>query len=184
VVAFSYPNELGTPVSAKPQKRRVVPRWLREPTVIAAIIGLVGTLLAVIIPALNSARRDRPGLPHPADQIAVPVVTQNEKAAQPHPLDPPKQKIVDRMLTLDQILDVLERHRQRATFGAVAGILGREPISLFNGYVRSPKTAWIVSKSTGLPTGTKEEDYPSGLLEKKSVIDAPEELRKWLQENH
>jgi len=44
-------------------------------------------------------------------------------------------------LTLDRILDVLQHHRQRATFGAVAGALGREPLNLFDGYPRTPGTA-------------------------------------------
>jgi len=79
---------------------------------------------------------------------------------------------------------VLERHHQRATFGAVGGILERDPSSLFKGYVRTPRTAWVVNKGTGLPTGTKEADYPPGLLEKKHVIDTVEDLRKWLLDHH
>ena len=82
------------------------------------------------------------------------------------------------------ILEVLERHHQRATFGAVAGILGRETQSLFNGYVRSSKTAWVVNKKTGLPTGAKESNYPPGLLQNERVIDSTEDLQVWLQEHH
>src|SRR4051794_13058699 len=57
---------------------------------------------------------------------------------------------------LDDILERLERHHQRATFGAVAGLLGREPLTLFDGYPRTPRTSWVVSKSTGLPTGQQQ----------------------------
>jgi len=163
VVAFSYPEELTSVTFSRPTEPRVVPRWLHEPTVIAAIIGLAGTLLAVIIPVWMTTRRNEPAQNH---------------------AEPPKQRSAPQPLTLDDILDVLDRHHQRATFGAVSGVLGREPISLFKGYVRSPKTAWVVNKRTGLPTGTKEADSPRGLLEKTRVIDAPDELREWLRKHH
>jgi hypothetical protein len=141
VVAVSYPNDLNSPASPQPREPQTVPRWLREPTVIAAIIGLAGTLLAVIIPVWISTRRDVPSQPRQADRVVVQIVPQNAKASQSPHVDPPNQKEAARLLTLDEILDVLERHRQRATFGAVAALLEREPLSLFNGYVRSPKTS-------------------------------------------
>ncbi len=67
--------------------------------------------------------------------------------------------------TLDGIFEVLERYHQRATFGGVAKLLGRDPQSLFQGYTRTPRASWVVNKSTGVPTGTKKEDYPPELLE-------------------
>jgi len=73
-------------------------------------------------------------------------------------------------LTLDRILDILQRHRQRATFGAVAGALGREPLNLFDGYPRTPRTAWVVSKGTGQPTGQKQSELPPDLLTNAHVI--------------
>ncbi len=47
-----------------------------------------------------------------------------------------------------------------------------------------PRTSWVVSKSTGLPTGTKPEDYPPDLLQTPHVIDTTEDLRNWLLEHH
>ena len=101
MVAFSYPEELTSVPFSRPGESQVGPRWLREPTVIAAIIGLAGTLLTVIITVWIATRRGEP--------------------AQPRQADPPGVKKPPQMLTLDEILDVLERHHQRATFGAVAG---------------------------------------------------------------
>jgi hypothetical protein len=157
---------------------------LYEPTVIAAIIGLVGTLLAVIIPIWLSARRVEPPQPNPTAHVVVPIVPQGEKPSPAHQREPFDQKGLDQTLTLDEILDLLELHRQRVSFGAVAGVLGRDPQSLFKGYVRSPRTAWVVNKSTGLPTGTKPADYPPGLFENVRVIDTPEDLSTWLREHH
>jgi len=171
--------------------------------VIAAIFGLVGTVLAVLIPVWLSTRRGDPSAQGPVSPVVVRIVQQNDEPTQSRSADPsmrktiaptresspsttarpPEEKQSPPTLTLDGILEVLERHRQRATFGAVAGILGCEPRSLFNGYVRSPKTAWVVSKATGMPTGTNKADYPPGLFENKLIIDAPDELRVWLLEH-
>src|SRR5262245_24029011 len=111
------------------------------------------------------------------------LLPQNDEPPQRRRVGPAEGKIAPQVLTLDKILDVLERHHQRATFGAVAGVLGREPRFLFNGYERTPKTEWVVNKTTGLPTGMKKSDYPDELLQNKRVIDAPDELRVWLQEH-
>ena len=209
VVAFSYPNEPTPPVVARPMEPRaeaqsmkygqsIVPspavvrpmeprerrRRLREPAVIAALIGLLGTLLTLIVTVWLSTRHGEPAQPRQADGPVRGIIIQPiPKAPQPPQPIPPAQKNAPKVLTLDGILDVLERHHQRATYGAVAGILGLDdPTSLFKDYVRSPRTAWVVNKATGLPTGTKESEYPAGLLEKKHVIDTPKELGAWLQE--
>jgi len=147
-VVFSYPNKLTSTVFSRPRGPRVVPRWIHEPTVIAAIIGLAGTLLTVLI-TVWIATRGEPSPPRQADRLVVEIVPQSAKPSPPRQADPPEEKKDPRTLTLDDILDVLERHHQRATFGAVAGTLERDPRSLFNLYVRTPKTAWVVSKTTG-----------------------------------
>ena len=85
-------------------------------------------------------------------------------------------------LTLDQILDILQHHRQRATFGAVAGVLGREPQNLFKGRPRTPRTAWVVSKDTGQPTGHKESELPPDLFKNEHVITTREELLQWIEQ--
>src|SRR5262249_634902 len=60
VVAATYPNEFAFLEPPRPRKPRMVPHSLRHPTVIAAIIGLVGTLLTVLIPLWISTRRGEP----------------------------------------------------------------------------------------------------------------------------
>jgi hypothetical protein len=184
VVAFSYPEELTPLETYRPSGPGKVPSWLHEPTVIAAIIGLIGTVLTVAVSMWGSARRDESPQRLQPDRPVAEIIQKSEQPSRPRQPDALEEKRTPQELTLDEILDVLERHRQRATFGAVAGILGREPRSLFNGYVRTPRTAWVVSKTTGLPTGTKESDYPAGLLQNKQVINTSDELRAWLREHH
>lgn len=169
VLAFSYPEQLTSAPPPLPVQSQPVPRWLREPTVIAAIIGLAGTLLAVIIPVLISARRGEPSQPPQADRLIVTIVPKADEPSLRRQSSLPEEEAAARKLSLDDILDILGRHHQRATFGAVAGVLGREPRSLFNGYTRTPKTAWVVNRATGLPTGTNKSDYPDGLLRNERV---------------
>ena len=179
VVAFPFPEELTPLETSQPAGPRKLPGWLHEPTVIAAIIGLLGTVLTVIVSVWVSSRRDERPQQRQLDHPVANIVPKSDEP--PRPLDAPEVKVEPQKLTLDEILDVLERHHQRATFGAVADLLGRDRRSLFNGYVRTPRTAWVVSKSTGLPTGTK--DYPPGLRQNERVIDTAEDLRVWLQRN-
>jgi hypothetical protein len=183
VVAFPYPEELSPPGTYRPTEPRMVPGWLREPTVIAAILGLVGTLLTVIASVWISARRDESPQQRQPDRPTAKIIAKSDTPSRSHVPELPEEKRAPQGLMLDEILDVLERHHQRATFGAVAGILGREPRSLFKGSTRTPRTAWVVNKTTGLPTGTKASDYPPGLLQKERVIDMIEDLRAWLREN-
>jgi hypothetical protein len=82
---------------------------------------------------------------------------------------------------LDEILERLERYRQRATFGAVAGLLGLNPLTLFNGYPRTPRTSWVVSKTTGKPTGQGGSAVHPDLLKNPYVISNSAALKAWLK---
>jgi hypothetical protein len=84
-------------------------------------------------------------------------------------------------LDFDAILARLENHHQRATFGAIAGYLGREPLTLFDGYPqRTPRTSWVVSKSTGKPTGQEGSALHPALFENPHVIRDTGNLRSCL----
>jgi hypothetical protein len=121
-----------------------------------ALIGAAATLAAAVIMASVSCWQQQPS------------------AAQ--------EKRVQAGLTLGRILDILQQHRQRATFGAVAGALGREPQNLFKGFPRTPRTAWVVSKDTGQPTGQKQSELPPDLFTNAHVITTREELLRWIEQ--
>jgi hypothetical protein len=203
VLASHYPNELasqetsrpiglrgetfpptGPPLEARlPPVTRISRSWLREPSVIAAIIGLVGTLLTAVVTVWISTRHEDPAQQHELESAVPNAAPKSDESSHPRQPGPPEQTKARHKPTLDEILDVLERYQTRATFGAVAAFLNRDPLTLFSGYTRTPKTAWVVSKTTGLPTGTKADGYPPGLLNNKHVIDTSEELRTWLRDH-
>lgn len=84
-------------------------------------------------------------------------------------------------ITIDQIIEQLARHRQRATYGAVAGVLGRLPRSVMSGRPKTQENCWVVSVSAGLPTGYGEQDMHPDLLSRSEILSTAEELRAWLR---
>jgi hypothetical protein len=86
-------------------------------------------------------------------------------------------------MTLDEILDVLERTHQRATYGAVAALLGRPPRTLMQGRERDARHSWVVSRATGEPTGYEPDLVHSALKEHDQILGTKEELTRWLDES-
>ncbi len=86
-------------------------------------------------------------------------------------------------VTLDRVLDSLEQGRQRATYGAVASLLGKTPRTLMRGRERGPRHSWVVNRNNGLPTGYEEALQHPELALNAHVIDSREELEAWLASN-
>jgi len=86
--------------------------------------------------------------------------------------------------TIDQVIEQLALHRQRATYGAVAGIVGGLPISLMSGRPKSQENSWVVSASTGLPTGYAEQEMHPDLKYRSKILSTAEELLAWLRSQH
>ena len=83
--------------------------------------------------------------------------------------------------TLDDVLDLLDRHRQRATYGAVGEVVRRPPLFLMSGRPRDFRHSWVVSKATGLPTNYGPEDQHPELRSRDEVLSSGEELAHWLE---
>ena len=84
-------------------------------------------------------------------------------------------------LSLDQIIDLLDQRGQRATYGAVARLVGHTPRSLLKGRDRGRRYSWIVNRESGLPTGYTDEQIDPRLRESGPVISDDAELRRWLE---
>ena len=83
-------------------------------------------------------------------------------------------------MTMDQILDALHHNHQRATYGAVAALLGKPPRTLMQGRERDQRHSWVVSRKSGEPTGYHPELVHPALRESERVIDTKEDLARWL----
>lgn len=84
-------------------------------------------------------------------------------------------------MSLEDIVDLLDRHGQRATYGAVAAVLGQSPRSLLRGRERGRQFSWIVNRESGMPTGYKEDQIDPRLRESGPVLETDAELREWLE---
>jgi hypothetical protein len=82
--------------------------------------------------------------------------------------------------TLESILDQLNAFHQRATYGAVAGVVNSSPRSLMSGRDRDQRSSWIVRRETGFPSGYSDEQKHAALTERGRIIGSPEDLRAWL----
>ena len=83
-------------------------------------------------------------------------------------------------LTLDQIIDALDRGRQRATYGAVAALLNEAPRTLMKGRERDQRHSWIVSAKNNEPTGYPPEQVHPDLHAREEVLATREDLERWL----
>jgi len=81
---------------------------------------------------------------------------------------------------LDDILSALDQHHQRATYSAVAALVGDSPRLLMRGRPREPSSSWVVAKDTGRPTGYADEDVHPELMANEQVLGTREELAAWL----
>lgn len=87
-------------------------------------------------------------------------------------------------MDLDDIIDLLNEHHQRASYGAVAGVLGVIPKRLMVGRPRSHEDSWVVSRY-GRPTGYADDQIHSECLRQireclNDFIENEDDLRQWL----
>ncbi len=84
--------------------------------------------------------------------------------------------------TLAEILAFLGRHKQRATYGAVADVLGIHATAV-GGVLgeRRPEASWVVAADTGLPTGYADHQLHPGLLLNPEIVRSGDGLRRRMQ---
>lgn len=92
-----------------------------------------------------------------------------------------------RKYNLEQILDLLDKHHQRATYGAIAKLVGVRPQDLMK-LPGTPKRnrshchrdSWVVAARSHFPTNYKRAEMHPALEERDEVLDTPAKLKVWL----
>jgi hypothetical protein len=81
--------------------------------------------------------------------------------------------------TLERILGFLSRCRIRATYGAVAGLVGVPPrsVGMLLG-ARTARASWVVSAKTGRPTDYNAVDIDPLLTAGTEIIRTSNELAR------
>jgi hypothetical protein len=166
------------------------PRKGLDAAIIAAVIGGTATILGVCITIW--AQRDQA----PTVVVQPPAVVVQQPPSASHELvsngrDPePVQEIkgtnrqedlaTSENYTLTQILDRLDKHRQRATYGAVGALIGVQPWIIFDGLPWTSRTEWVVNKDTGLPSKKSRDQLNKDLFVHKDILNTKEDLLDWL----
>jgi hypothetical protein len=79
--------------------------------------------------------------------------------------------------SLEDLIDILDRYHQRATYGAVADLVGSKPAFVMNHIQRAPRYSWVVNQKTLLPTEYAEHEMHASLTERPFVLMNGKELR-------
>ena len=83
--------------------------------------------------------------------------------------------------SLAEIVRFLNHHRVRATYGAVAEVLGVIPRSIGARLgTRGIEASWVVNAATGLPTDYEEREKHPALTRSTELITSGRELMKRL----
>jgi hypothetical protein len=81
--------------------------------------------------------------------------------------------------TLAEVIAFLSRERIRATYGAVAGVLGVAPHSIGERLgPRCARVSWIVNAATHQPVDFRPDELAPDLATNPAVIRTPGELRR------
>ena len=84
-------------------------------------------------------------------------------------------------MDVNSIVKALNKHHQRATYGAIAGLLGKSAQSLMKPYPQNRLYSWVVNKRTKQPTGYPPNAKHPHLEQVETVLDTTEKLRMWLK---
>jgi len=82
---------------------------------------------------------------------------------------------------VEWIATLLDKHHQRATYGAVAKYLSQPHRSLMTEFPKQPLFSWIVSAETGEPTNYPARAIHPDLHENGLILSTEEELREWIR---
>jgi hypothetical protein len=82
--------------------------------------------------------------------------------------------------SLTGILDRLNDYHQRASYGAVAGLTGKTPQNVMQGFRRGWRCSWVVNQQDGEPTGYHDLQKHPALLERAEILVTPDALASWL----
>lgn len=86
-------------------------------------------------------------------------------------------------MNLELILDFLQRENIRATYGAVAGVLGGIPQGVMLDREKSQRNSWVVNAETGTPTGYRTESLHPNLTRLPIVLNNREKLQRFLNKH-
>lgn len=80
-----------------------------------------------------------------------------------------------------RVIELLDLHAQRATYGAVGGVVGLPAQSVMQGQPKTHRNSWVVSATRLTPTGYDEAERDPRLFSRSAVLCTREALSAWLR---
>ena len=84
-------------------------------------------------------------------------------------------------MNLDEIVNCLDKHGRRATYGAVGGIVGLPARSVMHGRPKTTLNSWVVAKRDGKPSGFEVEHRDPRIASSSAPLSTSQELLTWLK---
>ena len=81
---------------------------------------------------------------------------------------------------LEKIVEILNRENVKATYGAVAGVLGRVPQGVMIDREKPQRNSWVVNAETNMPTGYRLDQLHPNLMRLPIVLHTREKLQRFL----
>lgn len=82
--------------------------------------------------------------------------------------------------SLDTIVGLLAKARQRATYGAVAELTGANQRTLMKGRPKNHLNSWIVAEKDGQPSKYAPEEIDPTLIVRMGILNTRAGLEEWL----
>jgi hypothetical protein len=83
----------------------------------------------------------------------------------------------------EMVIGQLAQHHQRATYGAVGGVVGLPAQSVMYRQPKSHQNSFVVSSRYHLPTSYLPQELHPNLQSRSMVIASADDLRAWLREH-
>ncbi|MCX7067703.1 MAG: hypothetical protein NTW85_08445 [Methylococcales bacterium] len=80
---------------------------------------------------------------------------------------------------LSQLVAALAKHSQKATYTAVAGVVGLPARTAMQSLLKDPQSEWVVAKPSHQPTGYSTNQLRPPLKSNSSVIVSATALATW-----
>ena len=80
-------------------------------------------------------------------------------------------------MDLDQLVSLLNQHQLRATYGAVAGVVGGSAIGLMEGHPACHEDSWIVAATTDGRSGSRR-GWPTGYTDDQIHPECLRQIRE------
>ena len=80
-------------------------------------------------------------------------------------------------MNLDDVIDMLDKQHQRASYGAVAGIFGVAPNGLMVGRPRNHEHSWVVAATNNRQTGSRR-GWPTGYADVQIHPECVRQIRE------